>query len=74
MRALRCGVNLSTSTTDDPVRFARRAEALGFDFVSSSDHPCGGPPNLMTSDVDATDQLERLGQEVLPELRQRYAT
>lgn len=25
----------------DPVALARRAEDLGFDFVSSSDHPCG---------------------------------
>jgi alkanesulfonate monooxygenase SsuD/methylene tetrahydromethanopterin reductase-like flavin-dependent oxidoreductase (luciferase family) len=29
----------------DPVALARRAEDLGFDFVSSSDHPCGREPS-----------------------------
>jgi alkanesulfonate monooxygenase SsuD/methylene tetrahydromethanopterin reductase-like flavin-dependent oxidoreductase (luciferase family) len=29
----------------DPVALARRAEDLGFDFVSSSDHPCGRQPS-----------------------------
>lgn len=37
------GLNVSTSSAPgvDPVAFARRAEQLGFDFVSASDHPCG---------------------------------
>jgi probable F420-dependent oxidoreductase len=31
-----------------PVAEARQAEALGFDFVSTSDHPCGSPPTYET--------------------------
>ncbi|MGH2750574.1 MAG: LLM class flavin-dependent oxidoreductase [Actinomycetota bacterium] len=44
------GVNVSTSASGgaDPVAEARRAEVLGFDFVSSSDHPCGGHPTYET--------------------------
>ena len=40
------GVNVSTSASPgaDPVADAQAAEALGFDFVSSSDHPAGGSP------------------------------
>lgn len=30
----------------DPVGFARRAEELGFDFLSTSDHPCGTEPTF----------------------------
>ncbi|MFC0625357.1 LLM class flavin-dependent oxidoreductase [Kribbella deserti] len=30
----------------DPVRAAQRAEALGFDFVSASDHPSGTAPSF----------------------------
>jgi probable F420-dependent oxidoreductase len=37
MNALQFGVNVSTSE-GDPVAAARRAERLGFDFVSASDH------------------------------------
>jgi alkanesulfonate monooxygenase SsuD/methylene tetrahydromethanopterin reductase-like flavin-dependent oxidoreductase (luciferase family) len=33
------GVDISTDTGSDPVAAALRAEDLGFDFVSSSDHP-----------------------------------
>jgi alkanesulfonate monooxygenase SsuD/methylene tetrahydromethanopterin reductase-like flavin-dependent oxidoreductase (luciferase family) len=33
------GLDISTSRDADPVAAAARAEALGFDFVSSSDHP-----------------------------------
>ncbi|HEY3716551.1 MAG TPA: LLM class flavin-dependent oxidoreductase [Jatrophihabitantaceae bacterium] len=45
-RTLMFGVNVSTSASPgaDPVADARAAEALGFDFVSSSDHPAGGNP------------------------------
>jgi alkanesulfonate monooxygenase SsuD/methylene tetrahydromethanopterin reductase-like flavin-dependent oxidoreductase (luciferase family) len=32
----------------DPVAEARQAEALGFDFVSTSDHPCGTQPTYET--------------------------
>jgi alkanesulfonate monooxygenase SsuD/methylene tetrahydromethanopterin reductase-like flavin-dependent oxidoreductase (luciferase family) len=42
------GLGLSPSTAFDPVAEARRAEALGFDFVSVSDHPCGAQPTYET--------------------------
>lgn len=44
------GVNVSTSAApgSDPVADARRAEKLGFDFVSASDHPCGSHPTYET--------------------------
>ena len=50
MAALQFGVNVATSADDgaDPVGDARRAEELGFDFVSSNDHPCGSNPSFET--------------------------
>lgn len=44
------GVNVSTSAGpgSDPVADARRAEELGFDFVSASDHLHGGDPTHET--------------------------
>jgi len=44
------GVNIVTSAGDgaDPVRDAKRAEELGFDFVSSSDHPGAPSPSHET--------------------------
>src|SRR5207248_3801108 len=44
------GVNVVTSAGDgaDPVRDAKRAEELGFDFVSSSDHPGAASPSYET--------------------------
>ena len=44
------GLNLSTSAAPgaDPVRDARTAERLGFDFLSASDHPCGTAPTYET--------------------------
>jgi alkanesulfonate monooxygenase SsuD/methylene tetrahydromethanopterin reductase-like flavin-dependent oxidoreductase (luciferase family) len=44
------GLGLSTSAAPgaDPVAEARRAEELGFDFVSASDHPCGSHPTYET--------------------------
>src|SRR5207244_70701 len=44
--AILFGLNLSTAVAPDadPVADAVRAEALGFDFVSASDHPCGTEP------------------------------
>ena len=44
------GLNVSTSAGpgSDPVADAQAAEALGFDFVSSSDHPCGTQPSYET--------------------------
>jgi alkanesulfonate monooxygenase SsuD/methylene tetrahydromethanopterin reductase-like flavin-dependent oxidoreductase (luciferase family) len=50
MGEIRFGVNVSTSAAagTDPARAARRAEELGFDFVSSSDHPGGSDPSYET--------------------------
>ncbi|PZS30183.1 MAG: LLM class flavin-dependent oxidoreductase [Pseudonocardiales bacterium] len=50
MSTVQFGINVSTSAADgaDPVRDAVRAEELGFDFVSSSDHPCGDTPSFET--------------------------
>lgn len=50
MTKLLFGLDVSTSAAPgtDPVADARQAEALGFDFVSSSDHPCGGHPSRET--------------------------
>lgn len=42
------GVDVTTSTTADPVGTAREAERLGFDFVSASDHPEGTTPSYET--------------------------
>jgi alkanesulfonate monooxygenase SsuD/methylene tetrahydromethanopterin reductase-like flavin-dependent oxidoreductase (luciferase family) len=44
------GVNVSTSATVDanPIADAMRAEALGYDFVSANDHPCGTRPSYET--------------------------
>jgi alkanesulfonate monooxygenase SsuD/methylene tetrahydromethanopterin reductase-like flavin-dependent oxidoreductase (luciferase family) len=39
------GVPASAAPGRDPVALARRAEDLGFDFVSTSDHPCGDQPS-----------------------------
>jgi alkanesulfonate monooxygenase SsuD/methylene tetrahydromethanopterin reductase-like flavin-dependent oxidoreductase (luciferase family) len=50
MSNLHFGLNVPTSAEPgaDPVAAARRAEELGFDFISSSDHPGGKSPNLET--------------------------
>jgi len=42
------GLNVSTSAphATDPVAAARRAEELGFDFVSASDHLHSGHPTF----------------------------
>jgi probable F420-dependent oxidoreductase len=47
---LSVGVNLPASAAAgaDPVRWARDAETLGFDFVSTADHPCGTAPTFET--------------------------
>src|SRR5438552_1643134 len=44
------GLNVSTSAEPgaDPVADARRAEELGFDFVSANDHLHGGSPTYET--------------------------
>lgn len=40
------GVNVATAAIakSNPVAEAMRAEALGFDFISANDHPCGTWP------------------------------
>jgi probable F420-dependent oxidoreductase len=65
------GVNVSTSAGpgSDPVGFARRAEELGFDFVSASDHLHGGSPTYetwtMLSWIAARTTRIRVGTRVL---------
>ena len=46
--ALLLGVDVTTSTSADPVGAARAAERLGLDFVSASDHPVGTTPSYET--------------------------
>jgi alkanesulfonate monooxygenase SsuD/methylene tetrahydromethanopterin reductase-like flavin-dependent oxidoreductase (luciferase family) len=50
MARLLFGVSVPTAASPgtDPVSFARRAEEVGFDFVSASDHPCGTNPSYET--------------------------
>jgi probable F420-dependent oxidoreductase len=50
MTDLQFGVNVSASVSEksDPVVASRRAEELGFDFVSASDHPGSSSPNYET--------------------------
>jgi probable F420-dependent oxidoreductase len=50
MSAVQFGLNVSPSAESgaDPIADAKRAEELGFDFVSSSDHPCGTDPTHET--------------------------
>jgi alkanesulfonate monooxygenase SsuD/methylene tetrahydromethanopterin reductase-like flavin-dependent oxidoreductase (luciferase family) len=68
---LQFGVDLPASVSDgrDPVRDARRAEDLGFDFVSTSDHPCGTAPSYetwtMLSWVAASTSRIRIATRVL---------
>jgi alkanesulfonate monooxygenase SsuD/methylene tetrahydromethanopterin reductase-like flavin-dependent oxidoreductase (luciferase family) len=65
------GVNVSTSAAPgtDPVGDARRAEALGFDFVSANDHPCGSSPTdelwTMLSWIAAGTSRIRVASRVL---------
>lgn len=50
MHSLLIGIGISTSAAPgaDPVAEALTAEALGFDFVSASDHPVGAHPSYET--------------------------
>ena len=50
MSSVLFGLNVAPSAAPgaDPVALARRAEELGFDFVSAADHPCGDQPTLET--------------------------
>jgi len=66
-----CGLDVSTSAAAgaDPVADARRAEELGFDFVSASDHPSGGRPTYetwtMLSWIAASTTRIRIASRVL---------
>ncbi len=68
---LQLGVNIPTSAADgaDPIAAARRAETLGFDFLSSSDHPCGTQPSFevwtMLSMIAAATSRIRVATRVL---------
>jgi alkanesulfonate monooxygenase SsuD/methylene tetrahydromethanopterin reductase-like flavin-dependent oxidoreductase (luciferase family) len=42
------GIPASARLGDDPVAAAVRAEELGFDFISASDHPAGSTPTFET--------------------------
>jgi alkanesulfonate monooxygenase SsuD/methylene tetrahydromethanopterin reductase-like flavin-dependent oxidoreductase (luciferase family) len=42
------GISTSAAGDEDPLGQALRADALGFDFVSASDHPVGEQPNYET--------------------------
>jgi probable F420-dependent oxidoreductase len=48
--AVQFGLNVPTSAEPgaDPVAYARKAEELGFDFLSASDHPEGTDPTFET--------------------------
>lgn len=50
MKELMFGVDVSTSADPeaDPVGDALHAEALGYDFISANDHPCGTRPTHET--------------------------
>jgi len=47
MKRVLFGVNVSISAASgaNPVADAMRAEALGYDFISANDHPCGSDPS-----------------------------
>ncbi len=50
MNTLMFGVNVTTTAAagDNPIAAAMRAEALGYDFISANDHPCGTRPSYET--------------------------
>ncbi|HUR04841.1 MAG TPA: LLM class flavin-dependent oxidoreductase, partial [Nonomuraea sp.] len=63
------GISASAAPGADPVGDARLAEELGFDFVSTSDHPCGTSPTyeiwtLLTWIAAATSRI-RVATRVL---------
>lgn len=68
---MKFGLNIPTSVEPgaDPVAAAVRAEELGFDFVSSSDHPGGATPShetwTMLCFVAAATQRIRIATRVL---------
>src|SRR6266511_466411 len=71
MRAVLFGLNVSTSAAPgaDPVSDARKAEELGFDFVSTSDHLHGASPTFepwtLLSWIAAATSRVRVASRVL---------
>jgi alkanesulfonate monooxygenase SsuD/methylene tetrahydromethanopterin reductase-like flavin-dependent oxidoreductase (luciferase family) len=71
MGDLQFGLSISPGADPgaDPVGFACRAEQLGYDFVSASDHPCGSSPTYetwtMLSWIAAATSQIRVGSRVL---------
>lgn len=71
MPGLQFGLNITTSAEEgiDPIAEALAAEELGFDFVSSSDHPCGSAPTnevwTMLSFIAAATSRIRVATRVL---------
>lgn len=63
------GVSPSAAPGYDPVAYGRRAEELGFDFLSTSDHPAGAEPTFecwtMLSWIAAATTRIRLATRVL---------
>ena len=43
---LRFGVGVSPSAGHDSIGYSKRAEELGFDFLSTSNHPCTTEPTF----------------------------
>jgi len=74
MTGLLLGVDVTASTSADPVGAARDAERLGFDFVSVSDHPVGTTPSyetwtLLTWIAAATSRVAVLSRVLAVPLR-----
>jgi probable F420-dependent oxidoreductase len=44
-----CGITTSAASSADPLAEALAAEALGYDFLSASDHPVGSYPSYETT-------------------------
>jgi alkanesulfonate monooxygenase SsuD/methylene tetrahydromethanopterin reductase-like flavin-dependent oxidoreductase (luciferase family) len=74
MTGLLVGVDVTTSTSADPVGAARDAERLGFDFVSAFDHPVGTTASyetwtLLTWIAAATSRVAVLSRVLAVPLR-----
>lgn len=71
MTKIEFGLGISPAATPgaDPVALAQLAEELGFDFVSTSDHPCGAEPTYetwtMLSWIAASTSRIRIATRVL---------
>lgn len=71
MTKLLFGLSVSPSAAGgaDPISDGRRAEELGFDFISTSDHPCGADPTYevwtMLSWIAAATSRIRIATRVL---------